>query len=521
LAITAGPQAITYTSYHQPASLSETIDGTSYLLGACPERSRGADQQRNYSKLRNMTNQSTVEERWYEHGLETQRLNGQASTDRKILYVEGGDGLCAMIVAETGSPQKVYAVYKDHLGSIVAVTRRAFSPELLGGGNSGIPEIIAEQNFDAWGRRRNPVTWFYTSVPNPPAWLYRGYTGHEHVEPFALINMNGRLYDPLNGRMLSADNYVQGGLGTQGYNRYSYAGNNPLKYTDPEGENPLIIAAAIGGLMNWAMNGAQFTWEGLGYFAIGAGAAALGAGVGGGVSSALAGESIVAGLIGTSTVTTTGFAAGALVGGTGGFAGGFTLGFGNSWHGGDPFNTAVGQGLDDGLRSAAYAAAISGVVGGIDAVISRKNFFTGSYKAYPLPDGAVASTGEYPVYSGTPKGATVVNTDDVPTVYMAEDKTAGLDDVIPSGHYIKGKVEGIATRLYGDKVYKVPDFATVVVERGGDVSISNTWPAQAKQVFVPSYDWGWLGRDYFRSVNALPDWEPLFYAARVLQFIKP
>ena len=42
MAITVGPQTIAYTSFHQPASLSETIDGTSYLLGACPERSRGA-----------------------------------------------------------------------------------------------------------------------------------------------------------------------------------------------------------------------------------------------------------------------------------------------------------------------------------------------------------------------------------------------------------------------------------------------------------------------------------------------
>ena len=81
--------------------------------------------------------------------------------------------------------------------------------------------------------RRNPTQWDYT-IDHRPEWLYRGYTGHEHLDPFALINMNGRMYDPLNGRMLSVDNYVQGG--TQGYNRYSYALNNPLKYTDPSGE---------------------------------------------------------------------------------------------------------------------------------------------------------------------------------------------------------------------------------------------------------------------------------------------
>ncbi len=47
--------------------------------------------------------------------------------------------------------------------------------------------------------------------------------------------MNGRLYDPVIGRMLSPDNYVQDVTNTQSYNRYSYANNNPLKYTDPTG----------------------------------------------------------------------------------------------------------------------------------------------------------------------------------------------------------------------------------------------------------------------------------------------
>ena len=43
------------------------------------------------------------------------------------------------------------------------------------------------------------------------------------------------MYDPLLGRMLSSDSYVQNPLFTQNYNRYSYCWNNPLKYTDPSG----------------------------------------------------------------------------------------------------------------------------------------------------------------------------------------------------------------------------------------------------------------------------------------------
>ncbi|WP_404424970.1 RHS repeat domain-containing protein [Nibricoccus sp. IMCC34717] len=47
--------------------------------------------------------------------------------------------------------------------------------------------------------------------------------------------MNGRIYDPMLGRMLSADVVVQFPGSLQSYNRYSYVQNNPLKYTDPSG----------------------------------------------------------------------------------------------------------------------------------------------------------------------------------------------------------------------------------------------------------------------------------------------
>lgn len=48
--------------------------------------------------------------------------------------------------------------------------------------------------------------------------------------------MNGRVYDAVIGRFMSADPIGAGwGLGSQGLNRYSYVGNKPLSYTDPTG----------------------------------------------------------------------------------------------------------------------------------------------------------------------------------------------------------------------------------------------------------------------------------------------
>jgi RHS repeat-associated protein len=55
------------------------------------------------------------------------------------------------------------------------------------------------------------------------------------LDAFGLINMNGRMYDPVIGRILSPDIFVQSPTNTQSYNRYTYCFNNPLKYTDPSG----------------------------------------------------------------------------------------------------------------------------------------------------------------------------------------------------------------------------------------------------------------------------------------------
>ena len=70
----------------------------------------------------------------------------------------------------------------------------------------------------------------------PVLLLRRGYTSHEHLPEFGLINMNARLYDPILGRFLSPDPFIADGTYSQDYNRYSYCLNNPLKYTDPGGK---------------------------------------------------------------------------------------------------------------------------------------------------------------------------------------------------------------------------------------------------------------------------------------------
>lgn len=49
------------------------------------------------------------------------------------------------------------------------------------------------------------------------------------------VHMNGRIYDPLLGRFLSADILVQNPASLQDFNRYSYVRNNPLSLTDPSG----------------------------------------------------------------------------------------------------------------------------------------------------------------------------------------------------------------------------------------------------------------------------------------------
>ena len=122
---------------------------------------------------------------------------------------------------------------RDYLGSITHIATEDGT-------------LLAEYSYDPWGRMRNPQTHvLYAGGTEPELLLGRGYTGHEHLKQFGLINMNARLYDPYLGRFLSPDPYVQAPDFSQNFNRYSYALNNPLKYTDESGEFLGTILTAL------------------------------------------------------------------------------------------------------------------------------------------------------------------------------------------------------------------------------------------------------------------------------------
>jgi RHS repeat-associated protein len=267
----------------------------------------------------------------------------QSGTTEKHHYIYGGDGLAAILVTQ-GSTENLYYVHKDYLGSILALSDES--------GN-----IVERYSFDAWGHRRNPSDW--SQWENGTSYITdRGFTGHQHMDLFGLINMNGRIYDPDLGRFISPDPYVQMPGNSQNFNRYSYALNNPLVYTDPSGEwlwLAIVAGAYFGGVtanegefnpLDWDYTSAD-TYLGMGIGGL-AGWAGASAGMSIG-SSALAGGA-------------SGVEAGIAGGMIGGMASGGINGLGMTAIAGGDFNDIMSS-MTQGMVMGAFSGALAGGVG--------------------------------------------------------------------------------------------------------------------------------------------------------------
>ncbi|MBT3209777.1 MAG: hypothetical protein HN704_16085 [Bacteroidetes bacterium] len=265
-------QEIEYTAFNKVSKIDENNKILEFTYG--------------HDRLRRKTemyDNSVLQETKYYFGNYEKLIDEQTANEKQFHYISAPIGLFAVLTKETGQTDKLQYIHTDHLGSIQTISNE-----------SG--QIDATYSYDAWGRQRNPNDWSsYSNVPSLPE-FNRGYTGHEHLSDFGLINMNGRLYDPVLGRMLSPDNYVQMPGNSQNYNRYPYCLNNPLIYTDPSGEiiwMPIIIGAVIGTYMggtlanndynptNWDYSSGK-TW---GYMAGGAIVGGLSGYVGGAIAA--------------------------------------------------------------------------------------------------------------------------------------------------------------------------------------------------------------------------------------------
>ena len=332
-------QTVTYTDFKKVKSIS--LGNKSLVLdyGVDEQRRKGVFKEGNVTFTR------------YYSGNYEEEISSSGKV-KKIHYISGGDGLAGIYINDDGN-RSFYSAYCDYQGSLLALTDM----------NGVVKEKYA---YDPWGNRRNPASWKDTDTRTKFI-VDRGYTLHEHLDGFGLINMNGRVYDPLLGMFLSPDPYVQAPGNWLNYNRYGYCYGNPLVYTDPNGEF-FIGAIIIGAMMNAAIQGFSGNLHGgVGDFFKAAGIGALSGAAGAGASQLVSGAVIWGG-----------FGGGALIGSAGGAASGFVGGAGNAWMGGASFGQGVKTGLINGGIGAITGALAGGLFRGFSDYKNGYNFWNGS-----------------------------------------------------------------------------------------------------------------------------------------------
>lgn len=131
-------------------------------------------------------------------------------------YIFAGDQRIAMKRVGSGV---IHYYHADHLGSSSVVT-------------------------DATGAKVQNLAYFpfgQTRQQSGTVNVHHKYAGQELDDSTGLYFYNARYYDPVLGRFMSADTVAPNLRDPQDINRYTYAGNDPLLYTDPTGQRGRAI----------------------------------------------------------------------------------------------------------------------------------------------------------------------------------------------------------------------------------------------------------------------------------------
>jgi RHS repeat-associated protein len=169
---------------------------------------------------------------WYMNGPDSLGLSYEKEIKANGLiehkhYLSAGGEVFGQYTKREGSlngkpAQQVSYFHQDHLGSLSAITNE-------------VGQVIERLAYDPWGKRRYTDGNRDNNDTLTSSNTKRGFTMHEHMDEMGVINMNGRVDDPMIGRFLTADPYIQAPDFLQSFNRYAYVWNNPLGMTDATG----------------------------------------------------------------------------------------------------------------------------------------------------------------------------------------------------------------------------------------------------------------------------------------------
>ncbi len=237
--LTGAGRTVIWNGHNKPTSITDTNGNLSEFRYG-PDRGR-------FSHVQDYDDNGTPESVTTLYlGAEFEQISKDSTTAVEFRHYIFAEGRRIAIHTEwdNGNSRDDY-LHSDYLGSVTAIT-------------DGNNLIVQRLSYDPWGKRRDPQSWDAAGSVSPPFldtlsldWFARGFTDHEHLDRLGLIHMNGRIYDPLIGRFLSADVVVQFPYSTQGWDRYAYVGNNPLSYSDPSGH----FITAIVGIVAYAIGG--------------------------------------------------------------------------------------------------------------------------------------------------------------------------------------------------------------------------------------------------------------------------
>ena len=148
---------------------------------------------------------------------------GSTSTMKKYYYVGG-----TRVAERKGTT--LYWLLTDHLGS-TSITATSSGSK------------TAELRYKPWGETR------YTYGTTPTTFRY---TGQREEASLGLYWYGSRWYSPGLGRFVSPDTIIPQPGSPMAWDRYGYVNSNPVRYTDPSGNTPLIVTALLGAAISFS-----------------------------------------------------------------------------------------------------------------------------------------------------------------------------------------------------------------------------------------------------------------------------